>query len=116
MKKGSQEQLKRKRLNAKRLRTKKHPRFRPKKLSDYDDECIELERDAAADLQREDDNHARATTGCVPQSDPLRGKIREPLPDDVIRRMNEWFLLGRTHGNIKTPTVIDSSMEGHYNR
>ena len=50
------------------------------------------------------------------QLDPLKGKIRGPLPDSNLARAMKWFMLMDVSGNGQTPARINLSAEGYFMR
>ena len=50
------------------------------------------------------------------QSDPLKGKVRDPLPDQALKRAMEWFLLEKVSGYGAQPTQVCRGQTGHYLR
>ena len=50
------------------------------------------------------------------QSDPLEGRIREPLPERNLRHAMRWFLLAEPSAPELLPSQVNVSAEHHYLR
>ena len=68
------------------------------------------------DTEEELAEQQRRENGRVRQSDPLRGKIREPLPENALENVNLWFILGKVAKGGELPRNFKEGACAHYMR